>query len=325
MSHTLRRVALVGGHWSTNIGNAFYNIGAHWLLAHIGLPVVFLPESPRWKERVEEHYDLISDVDADLFVLVGPCLWDRLTYVYDATFARIYSRGGRVAYLSAGMAHYSATEAAVVGDFLRRYPPMFVSTRDDAAFALLSSVIDAPLHSGLCTSMFLPEAVTPLTVRRRPYVVFNFDNIEPELNIDEDGVATIARPRCKRFPLMIGDKEIIRTINLPVEHGYSRLYKRPNAYYSDLPHGYCSILSSADAVYSERVHTCAAALAYGGVAQFVQVSARSYEKRHLLFERLGAESIRERACRLDMTYIEREKQNMVAFLSSVAAGGYGRQ
>jgi len=311
------RVALVGGSWSSNIGNAFYNIGAEWLLAHLGLSVSFLPESPRWKADVNELYDLLGDTDADLFVLVGPCLWQRLSYVYEATFERIYSRGAKVAYLSVGMGTYSDAEANSVASFLHKFPPLFVSTRDAVSFNLLSPLIRTPIYSGLCTSMFLNDALKPLPLCRPPYVVFNFDEVEPELMIDTDGVAKVIRERSKRFPLMVGAKEIVRTLNLSIDVGYSQIYRRPNSYHSDLPQGYCSLLAFAETVYSERVHTCATTLIFGGQAQFVESSRRSLEKRRLLFERLGVKNLFTGPSRLDMNYIESEKRAMVRFLGDV--------
>jgi hypothetical protein len=309
------RVALIGGAWSSNIGNAFYNIGAEWLLREIGLNVSFSPENPRWKQDVLSHYDPIAELDCDLFVLVGPCLWSRLAYVYEDTFRLLYERGKKVAYLSAGMATYSNEEMHFVSDFFRRFPPAFVSTRDHKSFDLLAKGSQFPFYDGLCTSMFLNDAIRPIPLKRKDYVVFNFDHEEPALAIDEKGVAMIQRRKNRVYPLWVGDKEIIRTNNLSIDEGYSAIYKRPNSYHSDLPQGYCSILASADTVYSERVHTCAATLIYGGKAQFIRQSPRSFENRSLLFDRVGASSIFQEPTRLDLGRVEREKETMAKFVA----------
>ena len=65
MEKTNLRIALVAGSWSSNIGNAFYNLGAEWLLLKLGHEVSFFPESPRWKEDVEDSYEPIADLDVD--------------------------------------------------------------------------------------------------------------------------------------------------------------------------------------------------------------------------------------------------------------------
>lgn len=314
------QVTLVAGSWSSNIGNAFYNLGAEWLLRDLGCEVSFFPESPRWKEDLERSYDPIGDLETDLVVLAGPCLWRRLKYVYEETFEKLYRRGIRVGYLTGGMAEYSNSEADEIAGFFKRFPPQFISTRDQRCYELLGPRVQCPIHSGVCTSMFLNDAHSPITLERDPYVVFNFDRIEPEVAVNESGQMTITGKKSKHPPLEVNGKEIIRPVNLAIDEGYRRIYQRPNSYHSDLPQGYCSILANAEAVYSERVHTCATALIYGGKAQFLTVSSRSHEKRKLLFDRVGIPGIFEGLVSLDMEYVGREKQAMVTFLKGVMCG-----
>ncbi len=314
-------IALVAGSWSSNIGNAFFNLGAEWLLKDIGLDVSFLPENPRWKSPVQDDFDPIKDIDVDLVVLAGPCLWPRLGDVYRATFDRLYERGVKVGYLTAGMGSYSDDEARWVGEFLERYPPAFISTRDRLCYELLAKRVNCPIYSGLCTSMFLNDALVPLKLSRAPYCVYNFDETEPELECNADGGMFVVKKKCKRPPRALNGLDIVRTNNLSIDAGYSNIYQRPNSYHSDMPQGYCSILANAEVVFSERVHTCATALIYGRKAQFITVSRRSHERRSLLFERIGAKTIFDTPTELDLDYVEQEKAKMREFLlNSVVRG-----
>ena len=45
----LMRVGYIGGSWSTNIGNSFYNMGALWLLKNVygNDNVSFIPDPPQ--------------------------------------------------------------------------------------------------------------------------------------------------------------------------------------------------------------------------------------------------------------------------------------
>lgn len=303
----MAQIALVAGSWSSNVGNAFFNLGAEWLLSSLGHQVSFFPESPRWKENVDNSYDPVGDLDVDLVVLAGPCLWRRLVYVYESTFEKLYSRGVKVGYLTGGMAEYTAQEADVVAQFFKRFPPAFVSTRDQACYDLLAPLANCPIYSGLCTSMFLNDALTPVRLTRKPYCVYNFDDEEPELQCEPDGRMLMVKKKVKRPPLEVNGLEIVRPINLSIDVGYKKIYNRPNAYHSDLPQGYCSILAQAEVVYSERVHTCATALIYGGKAQFMTLSPRSHEKRKLLFDRIGASGVFERPTSLNMEYVIQER------------------
>ena len=261
------RVSLVAGAWSSNIGNAFFNLGAEWLLRDIGCLVRFFPESPRWKKDVKTHFDVIAHLDCDAVVLNGPCLHERLAYVYRQTFSELYSRGIKVGYLSAGMSRYDREEAKNVVCFLREFPPLFVCTRDAETAEAISGLVACPVFNGICTSMFLNDAINPVPIVTDPYIVLNFDgDYEPELSFDAGEAAVIIRKRASRFPDQLLGREVVRTSNLSIDEGYARIYRKPNTYHSDLPYGYCSVLKYADLVLSERVHTCTTALVYGSRA-----------------------------------------------------------
>lgn len=311
-------VALVAGSWSSNIGNAFYNLGAEWLLRNIGCEVSFFPESPRWKGDVPFHFDAVGRVGCELVVLNGPCLNERLPYVYRETFVRLYERGVRVGYLSAGMARYDTEESEKIGRLLEEFPPAFICTRDRQTTQLLSPKVDCPIYDGLCASMFLNDAIKPVPLIKDPYLVLNFDGeIEPEFTFSDQGAAVVTRKHTKNYPEFLLGRKVVRTSNLSIDEGYDKIYRKPNTYHSDLPQGYCSILKHADIVYSERVHTCAAALIYGAKAQFVRISDRSFEKRSQVFQRLGVAEIYERPVCLDFESIDLEKAQMRAFLKSL--------
>jgi len=313
------RTVVLGGAWSSNIGNAFYNLGAEWLVRRIQQDAIFFPESPRWKFDVKRDFDPIGELDCELVVLVGPCLNRRLEFVYGQTFEKLYERGVMVGYISAGMGEYSEEEAEKVGAFLLRFPPRFISTRDDATLEMIRPFSKCPTFSGLCTSMFLNDAINPPHLKgSKRYIVLNFDsNKEPEFIFDTSGTAIKTDRTAKHPPLEVNGYRVIRTSNLGIDKGVSEIYRKPSTYHSDLPLGYCSILQGAECVYSERVHTCAAALILGSKVQFVQHSARSFEKRNLLFDRIGVKGIFKTPCQLDMAFIAKEKLAMTTFLRQV--------
>lgn len=287
------------------------------MIESCGQRASIFPESPLWKGEAKSHFDPISRLDVDLVVMNGPCLWNRLDSVCRATFESLYERGVKVGYLSAGMCSYSKQEADWVAEFMEEFPPAFVFTRDRRCYDLLKSRADYPLFNGLCTSMWLPEAHSPLGLVSNDWVVLNFDEHEPELHFDDDFAARVVRPKTRRFPSRVHGLEVVRTNNCSIDIGYRKIYNRPATYHSDLPWGYCSILAGAKTVYSERVHTCAAALAYGRAAQFVRLSSRSHEHRSLIFERLGVPEIFERPVTLDHGFMDDEKCKMSSRLKEL--------
>ena len=118
------KIALIGGSWSTNIGNAFFNIGAIKLLEKLEVgEVFFVPETPLWKNRELPHssFELIGKLDVDLVILNGPCLNRRLTTIYANTFFELTQRNIPIGILSAGMSEYTDSEAQEVSDFLNQF------------------------------------------------------------------------------------------------------------------------------------------------------------------------------------------------------------
>lgn len=263
-------------------------------------------------------------MDCDLVLLTGPCLNLKLESVYDESFQRLYKRGVKVGYVSAGMSLYDEGEAVAVKRFLDKYPPAFVSTRDQLTYDFIEPMVDCPTYSGLCTSLFLNDAYQPMPLTGFDYIVLNFDHDEPELSFGESDTATVVSRKKSLFsskkhdlPTEIRGIPVVRTCNLSIDEGYTRIYQHPNTYHSDLPWGYCSLLKHAKCVYSERVHTCAATLILGGQAQFVAQSKRSFEKRSLLFEQIGLGDIFERPVRIDFEKLAVLKREMTDFLKDV--------
>ncbi len=64
------KVAFVGGSWSSDIGNAFYNLGTGALLNSIKeIDSYFIPDPPQWKKFVSNDFDLIGNLDVDIVIL----------------------------------------------------------------------------------------------------------------------------------------------------------------------------------------------------------------------------------------------------------------
>ncbi|OMP31785.1 hypothetical protein [Mangrovimonas sp. DI 80] len=322
------KIAYIGGSWSSNIGNAFYNLGTGALFKQIaGIEAYFVPDPPQWKADTKNDFDFIAHLDVDLVLLTGPCLNLRLDKIFGATFKALKARRVKIGFLSAGMSLYDEGEAKHVAAFLNEIQPSFIFTRDTQVINFLKPKMkDAIFYDGLCASMFLNDAVTlPSLINKAHYYVYNFDKSnEPQLYYN-NGDITITTPKKSIFksstPLdeTFNGLPIIRTNNNEIDLGYEELYKRKDTYHSDLPYGYLSLLKDAKTVFSERVHTCAATLILGGTAQYIPKSTRSFEKRSNIFERIGLSDIFNKPVSLDFNYLNKEKENMVKALKEVLA------
>jgi len=311
-------IGYIGGFWATNIGNSFYNIGMMKLLKSVSdeNSVHFIPDPPQvnWAGLTGD-YSIISKLNIDLYIISGPILGYELERIYSNIFDQIKQKGGKIAFISAGAVEYSQAEADSVASFLNQYDVPFVFTRDSQTYDLYKDKLNTHVYDGLCTSMFLKDAVIPPDIDDE-YVVTNFPYWhEPVLtNLDKKWIVkkSIFLPRQDQIlgmPVVrLQSEGIIPNIRFFKTEKF--LYTRNNMYYSDLPNGYLSILKSAKIIFSDRVHTCAAGLILGSSCMYIKGQRRSKDGRNNIFLRLGLHDIFERPVALDMSYIESEKKIM---------------
>ncbi len=313
------KIAYIGGSWSSNIGNSFYNIGTDLFLKKIGsTDHVFIPEVPQWASpNVNNDFDPIGYLDVDLVIFTGPCLNLKIEGIYKKTFDLLQKRKIPIAFLSAGMSIYDAGEAMQVRTFLDRYKPSFIFTRDDHTATFLKAAGIANVHKGICMSFYLNEGPKYPELAMGEYVVLKFDEEEPVIHGDEfSGFSTEKRTWRNRnaYPERINGLEVVRTRNDSITAGAKYIYSRNNSYHSDLPFGYLTILKNAKYVLSERVHTCAASIVLGSAAQYIPHSTRSLEKRVSLFEKIGLKGITSKPCKIDSIVLDKEKNKLEAMV-----------
>ncbi len=321
------KIGYIGGFWATNIGNSFYNLGALHLLKKVFGEdnIFFVPDPPQWFwSKVKNDYKLIEKLDLDMFVISGPCLNSSLIKVYKPLFEVLKNNNKKLAFISTGASTYTTEEAEEVSAFLNNYSVEFLMTRDSTTYDLYKERVNTKVFDGICTSMFLNDAVNVPKVNDE-YIVSNFAYFkEPEITYDGEWIA-----KHKTLPFFqnkINGYKVVRTNNafliprIPKLHEGYMLFKRDNTYYSDLPYGYLSILKSAKLVFSDRVHTCAATLIFAGEAMYIKGSRRSADGRNNLFTRIGVDTIFSKPTKLNFSFIDQEKDKMLTFLESYKDG-----
>jgi hypothetical protein len=309
------------------MGNAYYNLGAMHALAQVYGPqnVFMVPDLASWSWDVTGNFELLPFLDVDLLLLSGPTLRADIEQRYGTAFDAIVRRGGRIGFVSAGAAAYSTEERDQVARFLARYGDRlaFVATRDSDTYALFQGVLDAPVHDGICCSMFLKEAVRLPPISLDRYVVFNFGRQEPRIEIQRDGTLKVTQESVRRGFLSrrrptspqteLDGAPIVRTATVR-RWDAAKIFYRSNTFYWDTPEGFLTLYAHAHSVFADRVHTCAATLALGGKAMYIPTGERSRDNRRAIFGRLGLDGIYDRPVSLDTALVEKAKQDLLAFL-----------
>jgi len=312
------KIGYIGGFWATNIGNSFYNLGALHLLKKVYGEdnVYFIPDPPQWTWKVDNNYDFISDIDVDMVFISGPCLNYSMPRVYKKIFDNFKKRGIKIAFISVGVSEYTDEEAKFVQDFLDNYEIAFMMTRDEETYNFYKNC-SFPTYNGLCTSMFLNDAVNVIPMKPKDnYAVMNFSiKTEPLIKYTNNEYI-ISKRKFLSFQDSLNNMKVFRPNNSVFCRFKQALFYRDNSYYSDLPHGYISILKHANIVFSDRVHTCACTLIMGGEAMYIKGSKRSHDGRNNLFKRIKVDRIYEKPTSLNFEYINSEKDKMEEYLMS---------
>ena len=170
------KIGYVGGHWHTNIGNSFYNLGAIDLLKRINQhSVYFIPDpAQEYWESLKNDYKYIDKLDLDLLIVTGPSFGGKFISAYSSAFESFTKKGKQIAFLSVGAVDYSKKETNDVARFLDKFNIKFVSTRDSLTYEFYKNRINAPVFDGICTSMCLDDSISVPDLDDM-YYVYNFD------------------------------------------------------------------------------------------------------------------------------------------------------
>ncbi|SIO11804.1 polysaccharide pyruvyl transferase family protein [Vannielia litorea] len=193
------RVALVGGQWAQNVGNAFFNLGGKYVLDRVfgDGAVGFYQDQPnyrtlhnKFKGNPKTYVDFVSSLDIDYLVLQGPVLNGWLRQSWENAFRALRDRGTKVIFLSSAFFKFRDSEIQAVKAFLEEYPPALISTRDGRSYDILKDWLPAvPKYNGIDSGFFLNRCVAPFAVRKDVrYITKNFDRYpEPEILTEDPG------------------------------------------------------------------------------------------------------------------------------------------
>jgi hypothetical protein len=193
------RVALVGGQWAQNVGNAFFNLGGEYVLKRVfGEDAVgFFQDQPnyrtlhnKYKGNPKTYVDFIQYLDIDYLVVQGPVLNGWIRQSWENAFRALRAKGVKVIFLSSAFFKFTEKEIAAVRAFLEEFPPALISTRDSRTYGIIKDWLpDVPKYDGIDSGFFLNRCVNPFRTRSDyRYITKNFDRYpEPEILKQDPG------------------------------------------------------------------------------------------------------------------------------------------
>lgn len=336
-------ILLVGGYWSTNVGNAFYELGIMYVFNCVdGAKLIRTTDSQTiswsmWNSPWASPFNPYEKCDieeVDYVVIAGPMMALKYLRTLEPFLKRCKERDKRIVFISAGGNKYDQNERSQVRSVLKGIIPYALITRDHETYL---SYFDLFMHSydGICFASFIPEFFEPWRVEMAPYIVLDMEsNSEPEFietNVSDDRsflfnnkywklkkpIRSIKRvwPRQKTIGSKIfEDYDIVRPKNTCFRPSVG-WYKGNNIFLSDIPEDYLNIYANACACISDRVHTCVASLVLGRPTLFLGNTARQ-----ALFESLigdDAKRLSKEFVRIDPHQLEQKRNEMKQIVKEV--------
>jgi hypothetical protein len=345
---TVKRIGIITGYWSTNIGNSFFQLGAMHVLKQIFPNDLVFAVGDQAGYAFPQHgtpansLDVTASLDLDYLVILGPFIRPEFESLLLPTMKALAKRGTKFILMGIGMMKYDAATISMVKSALKELPIEVFVTRDRQTYEAFS---DVSQHSfdGVDIAFFVadtwPREVKPNLGR---YIVLNFDQLpEPDFvevsgssgnhlviplgeknyelqmsgwrrTLSEKGTLfnILERTYVKRKPVtQIGEFNVVRT-----DHRYNpvllkKIYNAPSTYSADVPYSYLALYNGCEVTISNRVHACVATMAFGNKAMLISKTPRAF-----LLDRAGASTIKEKPTALDMDALAEEKRRYVEFL-----------
>lgn len=312
----------VAGFWSTNIGNAFFDIGVLYVLKkifgeqNVGL-FQTLPDYAYGITPKKNYYNYIEKLQCNYLFCGGPLFASSLPLLWKEIFYYLSKKGVKLVFISAGAEAYTDKEESLQVNLLKDLKPYCLISRDSETYRRYSKYFTIS-YDGICFAFFCSDYYNQNYLEPTKNIVINFDKGD---DYDLEGIL-INGPHeyrysenIKRNPRFntiseISGYTIIRTNHCANPYVRNDVFRKDNTVISDTPEIYLNIYKNTYATFSERVHACVPTLAFGNYATLIGETPRS-----LLFDRLGLQDIRRRLVKLDKSYLDKEKESLIYFIA----------
>ena len=320
-----KTIIVLGGNWPRNIGDAFIDLGALYILNHVSesniisssfMPSWFLsrgflsfPEQilgGRLIDKTRNLLDVKGIVNSDYIVMSGVRLteswWKRCFFDKKLHFEK---RDTKIIILGCGGLLYTREEFEKVRDYLNKINLYAFISRDEKVFKEYEGIAEHSFN-GIDCAFFVSDYFTPPSLSISEYITFTFDRIkkEPELNIKGKTIIRTHHTCWAQSGLL---RRIVYNYILSKQG-----FNKKNTLISDLPQDYLTIYANTIETHSDRVHACAATLAFGKPAKLYRDTHRAF-----LLDKVNAGSAKTQLTYPDMKKIEKEKEREIRFLSEI--------
>lgn len=294
-----------------NIGDAWYQSALYAILKELyPNDTVLMGEGPvkrafkiKSKRFLKNSLNLMDYQKADIHVFSGPMMKE-ITREYKNKIIEIKQRGAEYVFISSSGTALKNRQKAELGEFLKKYPPLFFASRDEETYENFKPFIKNA-YNGICTA-FTVNRMLPVDsfTMEQPFFISSFyRELEPVYSlVDENKKCSLENLELQRKKTYgsinfryarhfnykrpqqesIGGYNIVRVIQ-DVNTRFNHInFSHPNSFISFNPLSYLAVTKSSEFVISDRVHACAIGLAFNKPVQLLYNTTRAG-----IFDRLG--------------------------------------
>lgn len=183
----------VGGYTSTNIGNAFYNLGIRHVIESLGKEINLFTTSDlqsyawsRFNSKKASSFDPCECfANMDYIIWCGPMLGTMYVRKWVNILRKANAAGTKIICMSAGGNRYTREEIEQVRSILEEFKLYALFSRDSETYENYKDLFEHS-YNGICCAFYVPEYFKPWKLNIEPYVVFNFEQYEEPLFVKAD-------------------------------------------------------------------------------------------------------------------------------------------
>lgn len=304
------RIRVEDSTWS-NVGDGWYMTSLYYMFKRLyPEAVVVMGEGPIQRgfritktSQRKNALNIMLYERADIHVISGPFLTSEFFDYYSEEIKNIYEHGEQYVLVSISGTNVSADTRKSVGEFLKKYPPLFFASRDHETYETYKNYVPQA-YDGVCAA-FLVNKNIPLGSFKmdKPFFISSFyRELEPTYFVDGGSAVDVRTLQLRHHKTKwglpydiarhlnfkmeqqeeIGGYRIVRTIqNLNTKFNHIN-FAMPNSFISFNPVKYLEVVKSSEFTISDRVHACAVSLACGHPARFLFETPRAG-----IFDRMG--------------------------------------
>lgn len=172
----------IGGYSSTNIGNAFYNLGIHHVLSNLNKKINLFTTSDLqeyawsiYNSRRSSSFDPCEHfIDMDYIIWSGPMFATMDVRKWKNILQKANEAGTKIICLSAGGSRYTQEEVEQVREVLQKFDLYALFSRDSETYENYKDLFKYS-YKGICCAFYIPEYFKAWKLDVEPYVVFNFE------------------------------------------------------------------------------------------------------------------------------------------------------